>query len=77
VSAFSREHEKDSYRLSWGAEHLDNVVLTSTLLQSGLVGFIHIQKDKHTHLPPLSYTRCVSLFKAGIALDATLMDHKW
>ncbi|XP_068077116.2 ankyrin-2 isoform X18 [Danio rerio] len=34
VSAF-REHEKDSYRLSWGAEHLDNVVLTSTLLQSG------------------------------------------
>ncbi|XP_039530654.1 ankyrin-2 isoform X3 [Pimephales promelas] len=35
VSAFSREHEKDSYRLSWGAEHLDNVVLTSTLLQSG------------------------------------------
>ncbi|KTG37299.1 hypothetical protein cypCar_00022702 [Cyprinus carpio] len=37
VSAFSREHEKDSYRLSWGAEHLDNVVLTSTLLQSGPV----------------------------------------
>ncbi|XP_026059946.1 ankyrin-2 isoform X5 [Carassius auratus] len=35
VSAFSREHEKDSFRLSWGAEHLDNVVLTSTLLQSG------------------------------------------
>ncbi|TRY88976.1 hypothetical protein DNTS_013346 [Danionella cerebrum] len=35
VSAFAREHEKDSYRLSWGAEHLDNVVLTSTLLQSG------------------------------------------
>ncbi|XP_057188750.1 ankyrin-2 isoform X3 [Triplophysa rosa] len=34
VSAF-REHEKDSYRLSWGAEHLDNVVLTGTLLQSG------------------------------------------
>ncbi|KAL1282621.1 hypothetical protein QQF64_001424, partial [Cirrhinus molitorella] len=33
VSAFSREHE--NYRLSWGAEHLDNVVLTSTLLQSG------------------------------------------
>uniref|UniRef100_A0A8C1XF57 Ankyrin 2a, neuronal n=1 Tax=Cyprinus carpio TaxID=7962 RepID=A0A8C1XF57_CYPCA len=41
VSAFSREHEKDSYRLSWGAEHLDNVVLTSTLLQSGfLVSFM-------------------------------------
>uniref|UniRef100_A0A672KSP4 Ankyrin-2-like n=1 Tax=Sinocyclocheilus grahami TaxID=75366 RepID=A0A672KSP4_SINGR len=41
VSAFSREHEKDSFRLSWGAEHLDNVVLTSTLLQSGfLVSFM-------------------------------------
>ncbi|KAI7810813.1 putative ankyrin-1-like [Triplophysa rosa] len=40
VSAF-REHEKDSYRLSWGAEHLDNVVLTGTLLQSGfLVSFM-------------------------------------
>ncbi|XP_065110512.1 uncharacterized protein [Paramisgurnus dabryanus] len=35
VSAFARENEKDSYRLSWGTEHLDNVVLTSTLLQSG------------------------------------------
>ncbi|XP_037388817.1 ankyrin-2 isoform X2 [Pygocentrus nattereri] len=35
VSALSRENEKDSYRLSWGAEHLDNVVLTSTLLHSG------------------------------------------
>ncbi|XP_051557909.1 ankyrin-2-like isoform X2 [Myxocyprinus asiaticus] len=35
VSAFSRGNEKDSYRLSWGTEHLDNVVLTSTLLQSG------------------------------------------
>ncbi|XP_049328057.1 ankyrin-2 isoform X3 [Astyanax mexicanus] len=35
VSALSREHDKDSFRLSWGAEHLDNVVLTSTLLHSG------------------------------------------
>ncbi|XP_028287216.1 ankyrin-3 isoform X3 [Parambassis ranga] len=35
VSALSREHDKDSYRLSWGAEHLDNVVLSSTLLHSG------------------------------------------
>uniref|UniRef100_A0A3B4BNJ5 Ankyrin 2a, neuronal n=1 Tax=Pygocentrus nattereri TaxID=42514 RepID=A0A3B4BNJ5_PYGNA len=41
VSALSRENEKDSYRLSWGAEHLDNVVLTSTLLHSGfLVSFM-------------------------------------
>ncbi|XP_066515758.1 ankyrin-2-like isoform X2 [Hoplias malabaricus] len=36
VSALSRETDKDSFRLSWGAEHLDNVVLTSTLLHSGL-----------------------------------------
>ncbi|KAM8771887.1 uncharacterized protein ank2a isoform 3-T3 [Acanthopagrus schlegelii] len=35
VSALSREHDKDSFRLSWGAEHLDNVVLSSTLLHSG------------------------------------------
>uniref|UniRef100_A0A8C4P0E1 Ankyrin 2a, neuronal n=1 Tax=Dicentrarchus labrax TaxID=13489 RepID=A0A8C4P0E1_DICLA len=35
VSALSREHEKDSFRLSWGAEHLDNVVLSSSLLHSG------------------------------------------
>ncbi|XP_036439579.1 ankyrin-2 [Colossoma macropomum] len=35
VSALAKESEKDSYRLSWGAEHLDNVVLTSTLLHSG------------------------------------------
>ncbi|XP_035808326.2 ankyrin-2 isoform X5 [Amphiprion ocellaris] len=35
VSALSREHEKDSYRLSWGAEHLDNVMLSSSLLHSG------------------------------------------
>ncbi|XP_074486289.1 uncharacterized protein ank2a isoform X7 [Sebastes fasciatus] len=35
VSALSREHDKDSFRLSWGAEHLDNVVLSSSLLHSG------------------------------------------
>lgn len=33
----SRENEKDSFRLSWGAEHLDNVVLSSSLLHSGYV----------------------------------------
>ncbi|XP_037328542.2 ankyrin-2 isoform X1 [Pungitius pungitius] len=35
VSSLSREHDKDSFRLSWGAEHLDNVVLSSSLLHSG------------------------------------------
>uniref|UniRef100_A0A8K9WXY3 Ankyrin 2a, neuronal n=1 Tax=Oncorhynchus mykiss TaxID=8022 RepID=A0A8K9WXY3_ONCMY len=41
VSSLSRENEKDSFRLSWGAEHLDNVVLSSSLLHSGfLVSFM-------------------------------------
>ncbi|KAK9540143.1 hypothetical protein VZT92_002612 [Zoarces viviparus] len=41
VSALSKEHDKDSFRLSWGAEHLDNVVLSSSLLHSGfLVSFM-------------------------------------
>nr|XP_061791974.1 ankyrin-2-like [Nerophis lumbriciformis] len=35
VAALSREQDKDSFRLSWGAEHLDNVVLSSSLLHSG------------------------------------------
>ncbi|KAM4603376.1 ankyrin-2 [Polymixia lowei] len=35
VSSLSRENEKDSFRLSWGTEHLDNVVLSSSLLHSG------------------------------------------
>nr|XP_049577578.1 uncharacterized protein ank2a isoform X27 [Syngnathus scovelli] len=35
VSALSREQDKDSFRLSWGAEHLDNVMLSSSLLHSG------------------------------------------
>ncbi|XP_061535036.1 ankyrin-2 isoform X6 [Phycodurus eques] len=35
VSVLSREQDKDSFRLSWGAEHLDNVVLSSSLLHSG------------------------------------------
>ncbi|KAL2097686.1 hypothetical protein ACEWY4_006893 [Coilia grayii] len=41
VATLARESDKDSYRLSWGAEHLDNVLLTNTLLQSGfLVSFM-------------------------------------
>ncbi|KAM9769479.1 uncharacterized protein ank2a isoform 6-T6 [Menidia menidia] len=41
VSMLSREPENDSFRLSWGAEHLDNVVLSSSLLHSGfLVSFM-------------------------------------
>ncbi|CAL8328992.1 unnamed protein product [Lota lota] len=35
VASLSRENDKDSFRLSWGAEHLDNVMLSSSLLHSG------------------------------------------
>ncbi|KAK0151205.1 Ankyrin-2 [Merluccius polli] len=41
VASLSRENNKDSFRLSWGTEHLDNVVLSSSLLHSGfLVSFM-------------------------------------
>ncbi|XP_067106166.1 ankyrin-3-like isoform X1 [Osmerus mordax] len=41
MSSLSRDNDKDSFRLSWGAEHLDNVVLSSSLLHSGfLVSFM-------------------------------------
>ncbi|XP_046900938.1 ankyrin-3 isoform X4 [Hypomesus transpacificus] len=41
MSSLSRNNDKDSFRLSWGAEHLDNVVLSSSLLHSGfLVSFM-------------------------------------
>ncbi|KAI1888268.1 hypothetical protein AGOR_G00183270 [Albula goreensis] len=35
ISALSRENEKDSYRLSWGTENLDNVALSSSPIHSG------------------------------------------
>uniref|UniRef100_A0A3P9NZD8 Ankyrin 2 n=1 Tax=Poecilia reticulata TaxID=8081 RepID=A0A3P9NZD8_POERE len=35
VSTLSRENGKETFRLSWGAEHLDNVMLSSSLLHSG------------------------------------------
>ncbi|XP_056156739.1 ankyrin-2b [Lampris incognitus] len=41
VSSLSRENEKDSYRLSWGTENLDNVALSSSPIHSGfLVSFM-------------------------------------
>ncbi|XP_008415324.1 ankyrin-2-like isoform X5 [Poecilia reticulata] len=41
VSTLSRENGKETFRLSWGAEHLDNVMLSSSLLHSGfLVSFM-------------------------------------
>ncbi|XP_064199708.1 ankyrin-2b isoform X6 [Anguilla rostrata] len=35
MTALSRENEKDSYRMSWGAENLDNVALSCSPLHSG------------------------------------------
>uniref|UniRef100_A0AAZ3R602 Ankyrin-2 n=1 Tax=Oncorhynchus tshawytscha TaxID=74940 RepID=A0AAZ3R602_ONCTS len=41
VSSLARENEKDSYRLSWGTENLDNVALSSSPIHSGfLVSFM-------------------------------------
>ncbi|XP_029110332.1 ankyrin-2-like [Scleropages formosus] len=35
VSALARENDKDSYRLSWGNDNLDNVALSSSPVHSG------------------------------------------
>ncbi|XP_058480382.1 ankyrin-2b isoform X22 [Solea solea] len=35
VSSLSRENERESYRLSWGTENLDNVALSSSPIHSG------------------------------------------
>lgn len=35
VSSLARETERDSYRLSWGTENLDNVALSSSPVHSG------------------------------------------
>ncbi|XP_056298711.1 ankyrin-2b isoform X4 [Pseudoliparis swirei] len=41
VSSLARDCEKDSYRLSWGTENLDNVALSSSPIHSGfLVSFM-------------------------------------
>ncbi|PWA16036.1 hypothetical protein CCH79_00018740 [Gambusia affinis] len=41
VSSLARENERDSYRLSWGTENLDNIALSSSPIHSGfLVSFM-------------------------------------
>uniref|UniRef100_A0A8C4X993 Ankyrin 2 n=1 Tax=Erpetoichthys calabaricus TaxID=27687 RepID=A0A8C4X993_ERPCA len=35
VCALAREAEKDSYRLSWGTDHLDNIAVSSSPIHSG------------------------------------------
>ena len=65
MSVLSKEHEKDSFRLSWGAEHLDNVVLSSSLLHSG---YTHTLTDTHALPHPLLYSTVV-LLTAKSSLD--------
>uniref|UniRef100_A0A8C7HDP6 Ankyrin 2 n=1 Tax=Oncorhynchus kisutch TaxID=8019 RepID=A0A8C7HDP6_ONCKI len=45
VSSLSRENEKDSYRLSWGTENLDNVALSSSPVHSGRSSPCHDHGD--------------------------------
>ncbi|CAB1452658.1 unnamed protein product [Pleuronectes platessa] len=41
VTSLARENDRDSYRLSWGTENLDNVALSSSPIHSGfLVSFM-------------------------------------
>ncbi|XP_039615699.1 ankyrin-2-like isoform X8 [Polypterus senegalus] len=41
VCTLAREAEKDSYRLSWGTDHLDNIAVSSSPIHSGfLVSFM-------------------------------------
>ncbi|KAM7377645.1 hypothetical protein PAMA_014109 [Pampus argenteus] len=41
ITSLARENERDSYRLSWGTENLDNVALSSSPVHSGfLVSFM-------------------------------------
>ncbi|XP_055794905.1 ankyrin-2-like isoform X3 [Salvelinus fontinalis] len=45
VSSLARENEKDSYRLSWGTENLDNVALSSSPIHSGRSSPCHDHGD--------------------------------
>ncbi|XP_045577490.1 ankyrin-2b isoform X23 [Salmo salar] len=45
VSSLARENEKDSYRLSWGTENLDNVALSSSPVHSGRSSPCHDHGD--------------------------------
>ncbi|KAL0970442.1 hypothetical protein UPYG_G00242010 [Umbra pygmaea] len=45
MSTLSRENDKDSYRLSWGTENLDNVALSSSPVHSGRSSPCHDHGD--------------------------------
>ncbi|XP_029942721.1 ankyrin-2b isoform X2 [Salarias fasciatus] len=50
LSSLARENEKDSYRLSWGTENLDNVALSSSPLHSGHSSPCHEHGDHSSFL---------------------------
>ncbi|XP_046904778.1 ankyrin-2b [Hypomesus transpacificus] len=45
VSSLARDNERDSYRLSWGTENLDNVALSSSPVHSGRSSPCHDHGD--------------------------------
>ncbi|KAM4612398.1 ankyrin-2b [Polymixia lowei] len=50
VSCLARENERDSYRLSWGTENLDNVALSSSPIHSGRSSPCHDHGDHSSFL---------------------------
>ncbi|XP_014875771.1 ankyrin-2b isoform X17 [Poecilia latipinna] len=50
VSSLARENERDSYRLSWGTENLDNIALSSSPLHSGRSSPCHDHGDHSSFL---------------------------
>ncbi|XP_068569836.1 ankyrin-2b isoform X1 [Cebidichthys violaceus] len=50
VSSLARECERDSYRLSWGTENLDNVALSSSPIHSGHSSPCHDHGDHSSFL---------------------------
>uniref|UniRef100_A0A4W6E9F5 Ankyrin 2 n=1 Tax=Lates calcarifer TaxID=8187 RepID=A0A4W6E9F5_LATCA len=47
---YDQENERDSYRLSWGTEHLDNVALSSSPIHSGHSSPCHDHGDHSSFL---------------------------
>ncbi|XP_034470960.1 ankyrin-2b isoform X3 [Hippoglossus hippoglossus] len=50
VTSLARENDKDSYRLSWGTENLDNVALSSSPIHSGHSSPCHDHGDHSSFL---------------------------
>ncbi|XP_037530725.1 ankyrin-2b [Nematolebias whitei] len=50
VSSLARENDRDSYRLSWGTDNLDNVALSSSPIHSGRSSPCHDHGDHSSFL---------------------------